>query len=104
MSKYSNSLLDNPYWETVKATVKERDNYRCQVCGSLTRLHVHHITYKINGNSIVGNELQYIKWLITLCEKHHQETHNDRHHLLNPKSFFKVNANDFKRLIKTKKQ
>lgn len=93
--EYQDSLLNNQYWENVKRIIKVRDNESCSCCGSLTQLHVHHITYKINGKTIVGSELRYLNWLITVCEKCHLKIHKERNHLLNPKSFFKINAFDW---------
>lgn len=65
------------------------------MCSNKTQLQVHHITYKVNRKTIVGNELQHLKWLITLCEKCHEKVHNNKKHSLHPKSFLKINANDW---------
>lgn len=96
-NSYKN-YLKTDYWWTVKNTVQKRDNFECQVCKNRTNLEVHHITYKVNGESILNNEFRYLKWLITLCENCHEEVHKDKNHLLNPKGI-KVNANDFKAMF-----
>lgn len=74
-SNYSKSL-NNPYWEEVKRKVRIRDNHRCQMCGKDYGLEIHHKTYKINGQSIVGKELEHLDCLITLCGTCHQRVHN----------------------------
>jgi len=54
------------YWtETLKRSIRERDNYICQICSQYGN-QVHHIDYdKKNCNP--GN-------LITLCRQCHQKT------------------------------
>jgi len=92
---YQESLINNPYWENVKQIIKTRDKKKCAICGNITQLQVHHITYKINGKSIVNSELNYLKWLITLCKKCHEDVHEDKSHSLNPRSYLKINAFDW---------
>lgn len=88
-SNYRKLLKNNPYWETVKRKVRIRDNFQCVICGAKIRLETHHISYSINGNSILGNELEHLEWMVTLCEKDHQEVHNDRAHKFNPTNKFR---------------
>lgn len=92
-------FLESDYWKEVTLFVKERDHNMCQICGSLTNLEVHHISYKVNKVSIVGKEKQNLNWLILLCQKHHKIVHNTKNHVLNPKGYFKINATDFKALF-----
>lgn len=61
----------------------------CVICGAKTKLETHHITYRINGVSILGNELEFLEWIVTLCEKDHQKTHNSIKHPFNPSNKFK---------------
>lgn len=48
---------------------KERDNYRCRICGFCEVIHVHHIVAKGYGGK---HELSN---LITLCPNHHAMVH-----------------------------
>lgn len=75
-SKYRKSLKNNPYWEEVKRKVRIRDGHRCQMCGKSYSLEIHHKQYKVDGVSIVGNELSHLDCLITLCEDCHSKIHN----------------------------
>lgn len=85
-SNYRKGLQSNPYWEKVKAKVKIRDNFKCKVCGSISALEIHHITYYVNGTSIVGKELDNLKWMVTLCETCHDKVHQEKNHIYNPKN------------------
>lgn len=75
-TKYRSNLRNNPYWEDVKRQIRIRDKHRCRDCGQDYNLEVHHITYRKNGVSIVGKELDNLDCLILLCEKCHQKAHN----------------------------
>lgn len=75
-TNYRKSLRNNPYWEQVKRAVRIRDNHQCQRCGKTYSLEVHHIRYVVNGQRIVGNELNHLDSLILLCEDCHQKEHN----------------------------
>lgn len=74
-TKYRKILKNNSYWEEVKRKVRIRDGHRCQMCGKDYNLEIHHEKYYVNGVSIVGNELEYLDCLITLCEDCHQKKH-----------------------------
>ena len=50
--------------------VLERDGWRCQRCGSLANLQVHHISPR----SRLGDDAEHN--LITLCVKCHEEVHH----------------------------
>ncbi|MCU6777335.1 HNH endonuclease [Phocaeicola fibrisolvens] len=45
------------------------------ICGARYPLEVHHKTYKINGVSIVGKELEHLDCLVTLCASCHEKVH-----------------------------
>lgn len=75
-SKYRKSLKNNPYWEEVKRKVRIRDGHRCQMCGKSYSFEIHHKKYKVDGVSIVGNELSHLDCLITLCEDCHAKIHS----------------------------
>lgn len=56
----------------VKNKIKERDGYKCQICGKIkgSDLHIHHIDY-IKENTYDEN-------LITLCNSCHSKTNGNR--------------------------
>ena len=61
--------LDPKAYRRLHHQVLARDGWRCQNCGSLTDLHVHHIHPRgLLGNDAEGN-------LITLCAKCHKDVH-----------------------------
>ncbi len=74
-SKYRKSLQKNEYWEKVKEEVKKRDGYKCRLCKSRVSLEIHHKTYKVNGTSIVGRELEFLDCLVCLCAGCHIKAH-----------------------------
>lgn len=88
-SNYVKTLQNNDYWEKVKRKVRIRDGFACKVCGSTIKLETHHITYMINGQSIIGKELEHLQCIVTLCEKDHQAAHSDRNHIYNPSNRMK---------------
>lgn len=61
--------MNSQYW---RQAVKDRDGWKCRVCGSTDRLQAHHLI-PIHKNSslalVVGNG-------ITLCHKHHRIAHH----------------------------
>jgi 5-methylcytosine-specific restriction endonuclease McrA len=70
-------IASKPYstdWtKTLRRSIRERDNYTCQVCGKQEeeRTHdVHHIDYDKNNSNI--------KNLITLCNICHAKTNHNR--------------------------
>ncbi|MBX9187409.1 MULTISPECIES: HNH endonuclease [Bacteroides] len=74
-SNYRKLLSHNPYWEEVKREVRIRDGHCCQQCGKTYCLEIHHKTYRVNGVSIVGRELDFLDCLVTLCEDCHARVH-----------------------------
>ncbi len=85
-SNYRKGLQSNPYWDEVRAKIKIRDNFKCKICSSTIRLETHHITYYVNGISILGKELEHLKWLVTICETCHEKVHKNLDHIWNPKN------------------
>ncbi len=65
--------LGNLYgWESTKAYVLDRDNYKCQACKGKSkdkRLQVHHVKYKRNGGTNKPSNL------LTLCSTCHKQVH-----------------------------
>ena len=97
-SKYLKSLKSDDTWNEARRKVKIRDRHQCRICGEKVGLEVHHITYFINGVSIRGNELENLKWLITVCRKDHEAIHKNPNHPLNPKNKQKQNGETYKGL------
>ena len=95
-SNYLKKLNATPYWNEVRRLIRLRDRWNCRICGKNTDLDVHHITYSVNGVSIVANEKDNLNWLILLCRDDHQAVHNDINHVLNPKNPKKIDAENFK--------
>lgn len=89
-SNYLKSL-NNTYQRNARERCLIRDNFKCKICGAVAPLEWHHITYYVNGASILGKELENdnLKWTVMLCESCHQAVHNDLKHEYNPKNFFK---------------
>ncbi len=61
--------LDPKSYRQLCQHVLERDKWRCQQCGRLAELQVHHIKLR----SQLGNDAECN--LITLCARCHQEVH-----------------------------
>lgn len=87
-SNYSKSLNNENHRE-VRRRALLREDFHCKVCEKRIRLELHHIDYKY-----LGKELQNMKWVVLLCEDHHQEVHNDLRHKWNPKNFNKKPYNN----------
>jgi len=65
--------LKDPRWQRMQSEVRQRDNYKCQLCGSTTTfLHVHHLYYKP-----ATKVWEYdIESLVTLCENCYNSVHS----------------------------
>ena len=53
--------------------VLERDGWRCQICGTMQNLQVHHLKFRSQSGS---DEEQN---LITLCAECHEQVHRARY-------------------------
>jgi 5-methylcytosine-specific restriction endonuclease McrA len=91
-SNYVKSL-DNDYHREVKRKALVRDGFQCKICSSTIFLELHHISYYINNINIIGKELQYMEWVVILCEKCHPEVHANLRHRWNPKNWDKEPIN-----------
>ena len=58
------AYLRTPAWRSLSTQAKERDHYRCVLCGSPDNLEVHHKTYARIGNERLSD-------LVTLCQRCH---------------------------------
>ena len=62
--------LDPASYENLRQKVLRRDGWRCQSCGTMSNLEVHHKEFRSqSGDDSEEN-------LITLCTACHHETHN----------------------------
>lgn len=57
---------------SVRDHVRNRDDNKCQWCGALDELQIHHVRYRSEGGP--DNKRN----LITLCAGHHQLAHSDK--------------------------
>jgi 5-methylcytosine-specific restriction endonuclease McrA len=62
--------LDAENYRELHRQVLERDAWRCQVCGSMQNLQVHHLKFRSRSG---GDEEQN---LITLCAACHEQVHS----------------------------
>ena len=61
--------LDSEDYRQLHLQVLQRDGWRCQVCGRMNGLEVHHIRFRSqNGDDSEEN-------LITLCSECHRQMH-----------------------------
>jgi 5-methylcytosine-specific restriction endonuclease McrA len=71
--------LDSEGYTALHRQVLERDNWRCQACGAMKDLQVHHLQFRSqSGDDFKEN-------LITLCADCHRRTHerSERKELMN---------------------
>ena len=61
-------------YEALWQQVLRRDGWRCQCCGTMTDLEVHHREFRSQGGD--DSELN----LITLCAACHRQAHINRQH------------------------
>ena len=79
--------LDHDTYQQLCRQILERDGWRCQACGTLQNLQVHHRQFRSrSGDDSEGN-------LITLCIACHSATHLDARSAVTRS----VRANDDKR-------
>ena len=68
-SKNAPVRLDGDAYDDLRLEVLRRDHWRCQLCGAMTNLEIHHQQFR--GHS--GDDTQ--ENLITLCAGCHKELH-----------------------------
>lgn len=59
------------YQKNFKSACKTRDGFKCSVCGTSENLQVHHLKPKATGGT------DRLSNLMTLCQTHHREHHNN---------------------------
>ena len=67
--KTSRLRLDANSYHELHRQVLKRDGWRCQLCGSMQHLQVHHLTFRSHSGA---DEEQN---LITLCAACHEQMH-----------------------------
>ena len=67
--KRSPLRLDEREYEELRLQVLRRDSWRCQFCGSMTNLEVHHQQFRSHSGSDQKDNL------ITLCNDCHSAEH-----------------------------
>ena len=68
-AKVERLRLDPISYETLRQRVLRRDGWRCQSCGTMSNLEVHHKEFRSHAGD--DSELN----LITLCTGCHAQTH-----------------------------
>ena len=63
------AILVNRNWQRVSLQALERDKWRCQKCGRLSHLDVHHVRYRSHGR------VDKLENLIVLCAGCHEKQH-----------------------------
>jgi 5-methylcytosine-specific restriction endonuclease McrA len=61
--------LDPVSYKTLRHQVLRRDGWRCQLCGTMSNLEVHHRQFRSHS----GNDSE--QNLVTLCNKCHASVH-----------------------------
>ncbi|MGO9564101.1 MAG: HNH endonuclease [Candidatus Korobacteraceae bacterium] len=61
--------LDSQSYSELHRQVLERDGWRCQFCGSMQQLQVHHLRFRSQSGSDMEENL------ITLCAECHEQLH-----------------------------
>jgi 5-methylcytosine-specific restriction endonuclease McrA len=64
--------LDPAPYESLRQQVLRRDGWRCQSCGTMSNLEVHHKQFRSHS----GDDSE--ENLITLCVRCHEEMHSPR--------------------------
>jgi 5-methylcytosine-specific restriction endonuclease McrA len=63
--------LDRPSYAKLHREILQRDNWRCQVCGRMQNLEVHHLQFRSHAGSDSEENL------ITLCATCHAAIHGE---------------------------
>lgn len=64
--------LDPEAYERMRRHILRRDSWRCQVCGAMSGLEIHHKEFRSHG----GDDRE--ENLITLCCRCHASIHGER--------------------------
>jgi len=61
--------LQSPKWKELKQAKLDQVGHKCEFCGAISHLHLHHITYDKLGDEDLSD-------LAILCDKHHKQIHD----------------------------
>jgi len=75
-SKGAPLRLDPSSYESLRQKILRRDSWRCQLCGTMSNLEVHHRQFRSQG----GDDSE--KNLIALCSECHRTLHMAANHRL----------------------
>jgi 5-methylcytosine-specific restriction endonuclease McrA len=64
--------LDPVSYESLRQEVLRRDSWRCQCCGGMSNLEVHHLQFRSHAGADVESNL------VTLCSGCHSNIHRPR--------------------------
>jgi 5-methylcytosine-specific restriction endonuclease McrA len=68
--KPPNVKLDRQAYRKLHRQILKRDGWRCQMCGSMQRLHVQHLEFRSHSGADSEENL------ITLCSECHAQLHS----------------------------
>ena len=71
LHKTPRSRLDPKSYRKLHRQILERDNWRCQMCGRMRNLQVHHQQMRSHSGADVERNL------ITLCSLCHEQAHRE---------------------------
>ena len=63
------AYIKSPAWQAKRKAYRSRYPWKCFVCGTTGKLHLHHTTYARLGE-------EQLEDLVPLCERHHVATHH----------------------------
>jgi len=73
--KFPRLRLDAASYENLRQRILHRDGWRCQSCGTMSNLEVHHKEFRSHS----GDDSE--ENLITLCTTCHASVHHDLNHI-----------------------
>jgi 5-methylcytosine-specific restriction endonuclease McrA len=73
LAKNPRLRLDEDSYREFHRQMLERDGWRCQLCGSMQNLQVHHLKFRSHSGGDVERNL------ITLCAECHAQMHSKRY-------------------------
>jgi len=69
MQKLRPIRLERKQYEELRRAILKRDGWRCQFCGAMTNLEVHHLQFRSHSGEDTEENL------ITICQDCHSRVH-----------------------------
>ncbi len=69
MQKLRPIRLEREQYEELRRAILQRDGWRCQFCGAMTNLEVHHLQFRSHSGEDTEENL------ITICQDCHSRVH-----------------------------